>query len=67
MTEIEKMQRYIARAKMPSDPKDNYCFCLGELNAIERFAKADSFNALCLLFEYGRAKGYRAAKAEVRK
>ena len=66
MSEIEKMKRYIERTKMPEDPADNFCFCLGELNEVGKFAKADLFHALCLLFEYGKAKGYRAAKAERR-
>lgn len=66
MSEIEKMQRYIKRAKLPEDPTDKYCFCLGELNAIGRLTKVDMFHALCLVFEYGKAKGYRQAKAERR-
>lgn len=66
MSEIEKMKRYIERTKVPSDPTDAYGFCLGELREIGDFAQADMFHALCLLFEYGKAKGYRAAKAEGR-
>ena len=66
MSEIEKMKRYIERTKLPEDPMDNFCFCLGELDEIGRYAQADMFHALCLLFEYGKAKGYRAAKAEWR-
>jgi len=64
MSEIEKIKRYIERTNMPSDPTDAYCFRLRELNEIEKEAQTDMFNALCLLFEYGKAKGYRAAKAE---
>lgn len=66
MTEIEKMQKYIERTKIPNDPKDNYCFRLGEMEEVRKYAQSDMFGALCFLFEYGKAKGYRAAKAEVR-
>ena len=66
MSEIEKMKKYIERTKLPEDPTDAYCFCLGEMNEIGAFAQSDMFHALCLLFEYGKAKGYRAAKAERR-
>ena len=64
MSEIEKIKRYIERTKLPSDPKCKYCFCLSEMNAIHKAMKMDEFGAICLLFEYGKAKGYRAAKAE---
>ncbi len=66
MSEIEKMKRYIERTKMGRDPKDNYCFCLGEMEEVRKYAQSDMFGALCFLFEYGKAKGYRAAKAERR-
>lgn len=66
MTEIEKMKRYIERTKLPSDPRDKFCFCLGELEEVQKLSQVDMFHALCLLFEYGKAKGYRAAKAERR-
>lgn len=66
MTEIEKMQRYIKRTGLPSDPHDKFCFCLGEMDEVWKLSQVDMFRALCLLFEYGKAKGYRAAKAERR-
>ncbi|WP_251318637.1 hypothetical protein [Flintibacter muris] len=66
MSEIEKMQRYIERTELPADLHDKYCFCLGELDEVWKFSQTDMFSALCLLFEYGKAKGYRAAKAERR-
>ena len=67
MSEIEKMRRYIEQTKLPDDPHDKFCFCLGEMEEVGNFAQTDMFHALCLLFEYGKAKGYRAAKAEVRR
>lgn len=66
MSEIEKMKRYIDRTKLPGDQKDKYCVYLGEIKEMCEYAQSDMFGALCFLFEYGRAKGYRAAKAEGR-
>ncbi len=66
MTEIEKMKRYIERAKVPEQSSSAYDILLGELHAMGNFAHSDLYSALLLLFEYGRAKGYRAAKAERR-
>lgn len=66
MSEIEKMKRCIERTKIPDDPRYKFCFCLGELKEVQKLSQVDMFRALCLLFEYGKAKGYRAAKAERR-
>jgi len=66
MSEIEKMKRYIDKTNLPDDPEDKFCFCLGEMKEIGEFAQSDMFHALGLLFKYGKAKGYRAAKAEGR-
>ena len=65
MTEIEKMKRYIERTKL-----DDSQYCLGfiEAVAIAKTAQTydDALDAVSLAFKYGQAKGYRAAKAEVR-
>lgn len=67
MTEIEKMKKYIERTKMRG--ADNYCLVYSE--AIEMLNIGQStvnglFDVVSLAFEYGKAKGYRAAKAEGR-
>lgn len=67
MSEIEKMKRYIERTKM--NKADNYCLvyqeAVGLCNAARR--NGDSLmDVIALAFDYGKAKGYRAAKAEVR-
>lgn len=67
MSEIENMRRYIEQTKVPKDTEDTYCLRLGELREIGIYAKSDPFHALILLFGYGLAKGYRAAKAEGRR
>jgi hypothetical protein len=38
MSEIEKMKRYIERTKISDGPKDNYCFCLGEMDEVRKYA-----------------------------
>lgn len=64
MSEIEKMQRYIERTK--KFPKTSrYQLNWKELMLLS--SDCDTAMAICLAFDYGKAKGYRAAKAEVRK
>lgn len=66
MTEIEKMKKYIERTKLRKDDR----FILGWPEALEltgSISTSDSaFAAINLAFNYGKAKGYRAAKAEGR-
>lgn len=66
MSELEKMQKCIERTKFPRDKAYTYCLCLREMRELDKLAKSDMLKALILLFKYGRAKGYRAAKAERR-
>ena len=64
MSEIEKMKRYIERTKMGR--AENYCLVYGE--AVELLHTATDTNSIfeiiALAFDYGKAKGYRAAKKE---
>jgi len=66
MSEIEKMKRYIERTKMGR--ADNYGLVFRE--AVELLHTATDTNSMfeiiALAFDYGKAKGYRAAKAEGR-
>ena len=62
MTEIEKMKRYISNTPKVSDRYE-----VGTRQLIALMKGLSEFDALDLAFEYGRAKGYRAAKAEVRR
>ena len=66
MTEIEKMKRYIERTKMGM--ADNYCLVHCEIvEMLNTATDVDSmFDVITLVFDYGKAKGYRAAKAERR-
>lgn len=61
MFEIEKIKRYIERTKIV-DNKDAYVIRMREAKALR--SMEDHGVALFLAFEYGKAKGYRAAKAE---
>ena len=65
MSEIEKIQRYIERTRFPQN--DYYCLSCQEIEAFHWEISRGSFRAMLTLFDYGRAKGYRMAKAEVRK
>ena len=63
MTEIEKMQKYIERTKTGIAIDSQY-----QMNVQEAVAASSlsPLEAVSLAFNYGKAKGYRAAKAEVR-
>ena len=64
MSEIEKMRRYIERTNM--NKADNHCLVYRE--AVELLHTATDvssmFEVIALAFDYGKAKGYRAAKAK---
>lgn len=67
MTEIEKMKKYIERTKLD----DGGHYKIGMHEAFELARQAYKLNDLpieiiSLAFNYGKAKGYRAAKAERR-
>lgn len=67
MTEIEKMQKYIERTKL----ENGGSYKIGLHEAYELARQAYKLNDLPieiidLAFNYGKAKGYRAAKAERR-
>ena len=67
MSEIEKMKRYIERTNLD----DGGHYKIGMHEAFELARQAYKLNDLpieiiSLAFNYGKAKGYRAAKAERR-
>ena len=64
MNGIEKMQAYIDQ----SDGKfGNYTMSWEELLQISTAYKGSTADCMYFAFEYGRTKGYRAAKAEQKK
>ncbi len=62
MSEIEKMRRYIEKYKVPCTPR--YDASINEIIAIA--SGMSPMEAANFAFVYGRAKGYRAGKAEGR-
>lgn len=64
MSEIEKMKRYIERTKMPKG--NPYQMNMAEVLDLARATAETPFDIVYLAFNYGKAKGYRAAKAEGR-
>ena len=69
MSEIEKMQMYIERTKMDIKNPLQYAMNMRQAFELAGMAKTDSslsIEAISMAFNYGQAKGYRAAKAEGR-
>lgn len=67
MSEIEKMKRYIDRTGAEKGLTDKYSMRFAEIYALISEAGVDgntAWNVITLAFKYGKAKGYRAAKAE---
>lgn len=67
MSEIEKMKRYIEQTKL--DQNDGLYLSwleVGELAKTAIRTKDDAITAVALAFNYGKAKGYRAARKEAR-
>lgn len=65
MSNIEKMRKYIAQ----TERKDSHRYQMSVVETIDlaHAAAETPVEIICLAFEYGLAKGYRAAKAEARK
>lgn len=63
MTEIERMERYIERAKI--QPNDRYCLMFNEAMAICHYDDMSSIiSKIEIAFNYGRAKERRKAQRE---
>ena len=65
MSEIEKMKRYIERTTREAD--NSYQMNIREMLDLAHATVETPVEIVCLAFEYGKAKGYRAAKAEGRR
>lgn len=61
MTQLEKIEKYIANTTCDAESKYTMLFS----ECIE-LAKQSRFEGIALAFQYGKAKGYRAAKAEMK-
>lgn len=60
MSVLEKMKKTAARAVVP----DEYDLKAIKLNALKESEGFDRYNAFCIAFYYGFAKGQRAEKAK---
>lgn len=70
MTAIEKMKGYIDRTQMKESLATPYSLSLAEVFELATRANSSidlSVEMIALAFDYGKAKGYRAAKAEAKK
>lgn len=66
MTVMEKIERYTEGTPIANG--NQYYMTMDELQAFwEMEKKGDLYRALCRAFEFGRAKGYRAEKAEAKR
>ena len=65
MNELEKIQKYIRKTGVTYPLTSPYHLNLMELSALRHMG--DASKAICLAFEYGRAKGERSARAAQRK
>ena len=60
----KRIERYIELTIIPSDIRNLYDMGFDEWQALAHCNQP--LNAIALAFEYGKAKGYRAARAERR-
>lgn len=64
MDTIQAISNYIRREKIRN--AKYYQMNLHELMELNKLGYTSPQEALCIAYEYGRAKGYRAAKVEAR-
>lgn len=62
MSEIEKIQRYIERSDINPVSRERYQMHLRNVKAL--LQQVNNVEAILLAFNFGMARGYRAAKAE---
>lgn len=57
------IERYIENTKISPKTSDAYCLNNVDMCVFYEELMRDWFHGMCMIFAYGRAKGYRAAKA----
>ena len=63
---IKQMREYIRKTGICNQLYTRYCMTLGDIDAIYCAISVNSLAAISLAFDFGMAKGYRAAKAEAK-
>lgn len=66
MGNIQRMQRYIDATKIPKKTRKYYGMSANDFLALTNAAGNNPYSSVDTAFNYGRAMGYRAAKAELR-
>lgn len=61
----ENIKRYMAKTKISRESRSRYSMNIEEAFAFRRASEENPMDAILLAFDYGLAKGYRAAKSEV--
>lgn len=67
MSEIEKIERYIQKTGISKKAAQTYGLYDTEMRAFYEELQRDWYRGMSIIFSFGQAKGYRAAKAESRK
>lgn len=64
---MQKIKKYVENFFKTNAVNARYQLYVDEIEACKDSMKADPFRTICTLFNYGYAKGYRAAQAEMKK
>lgn len=64
---MDKIRNYVNRFLKSNKMNDRYCIYLNEIGACIRAFAEKPADTICTVFDYGYAKGYRAAMAEMKK
>ena len=63
MSDLERITKYIGNHR---NPNWHYELSVAEMNALRALCEKSRLDAICLAFEYGRAKGRQEAAAAAR-
>ena len=64
---MSKIEKYVANFLKKHDWHPRYGFYATDIFELGEATERKPFGTLCLIFDYGYAKGYRAAQAEMKK
>lgn len=64
---MEKIAKYVERFMKNHNKNERYDLYTRDVSEIRKAVIEKSFETICLTFDYGYAKGYRAAMSEMMK